>query len=80
MDCVCHVNHLGVPLSNRSLEIFSIEITAIHFHIAFVVQTCLAGFALQRVKKIPLRKQYSATLNGVEKSLSNGSSGSKIHV
>ena len=25
IDCVCHVNHVGVELSHRSLEIFSIE-------------------------------------------------------
>ena len=28
----------------------------------------------------PLRKQHNTTLNGVEKSLKNGSSSSKIHV
>ena len=35
---------MGVELSHRRLKIFSIE-----FHKAFVVETWLVGFALQRV-------------------------------
>ena len=46
----------------------------IYFHRAFVVETWLAGFALQRVKKKrqvycqkPLQKQHNAMLSGVKK-------------
>ena len=48
---------------------------AIHFHRAFVVETWLVGFALQRVKKKrpvlcrkPLREKHNTALNAAEKS------------
>jgi len=63
---------------------------AIHFHIAFVLETWLVGFALQRVKKeetslvseaTPKATQYNTKLTkAVEKSSRKGSSDGKIHV
>ena len=50
IDCDCHVNHVGVQLPHRSLEIFGTEFSN-HFHRAFAVETRLVGLALQRVSE-----------------------------
>ena len=75
-DCVCHVNQVGLEFGPTGVVWkYSALNLAIHFHIAFVVETWLVGFALQRVKKKrpvwfwkPLRKQHNTALNGVENS------------
>lgn len=57
-----------------------IQITAIQFHIAFVEEKWLASFALQRERRgyqstvgSHLESTCSRTLNGIQKSLRNGS-------
>ena len=83
IDCVCHVNHEGVELSHRSLEIFSIEFSH-SFSCSFCSRNMAGRFRSPKSKKeetsLVSEATPKATLNGVEKSSRNGSSDGKIHV
>ena len=85
IDRVCHVNHVGVELSHRSLEIFSIEFSN-SFSYSFCSRNMAGRFRSPKSKEEETSlvseatpKQHNTTVNGIEKTSGNGSSKGKIH-
>ena len=86
IGCDCHVNHVGMELSHRSLEVFSIEFSN-SFSYSFCSRNLAGRFRSPKSKEEETSlmseatpKQHNTTLKGVEKSSRNGSSDGNIHV